>query len=104
MAKPGIGGRARHHGHGCGERILNQRYAGQPEGVVGKIERDQRHEPHECNEAPPLALYTLDDLLKPAADPPPDPIPCQIARDDEGQDRPHRTAGKIKRRAPDRPE
>ena len=73
MAEPGIGGRTGDHGHGCGEGILDQRYAGQPERVVGKIERDQRHEPHECNEAPSLSLYTFDDLLKPPADPPDPP-------------------------------
>ena len=50
--------------------------AREAERVVGEVEREEGHEPHESNEAPALRLDAGDQAIEPAARLSSDPIRC----------------------------
>ena len=66
MAEPGVGHRARHHADKRCKDIMLEGNAREAKRVVGKIEREEGHEPDKGNEAPALRLDLGDQAIEPA--------------------------------------
>src|ERR1044071_2125814 len=68
--------------------------------VIGDVEWEEGHEPHEGNEAPALCLDPGDQSIELAACLSPDPIRCDVARNEECDRRAQCRAAEIEHRAP----
>src|SRR6516165_3297342 len=64
MAEPGVGHRARHHADKRRKNIVRQGNTREAKRIVGEVEREEGHEPHEGNEAPALRLDPGDQVGK----------------------------------------
>src|SRR5262249_18627062 len=78
--------------------------AREPERVVAEVEREQRHEPHEGDEAPAFGVHAVDQALQRWPGTAPRPISRNEASDKEGCRRPEHCASEVEDRAPERAE
>src|SRR5262249_43224983 len=87
-----------------GEGGGGEREGGEPQRVVGEIEREQRDKPHQGDETPALRVDPFDQSLEQPASLARNPIGGDVARDQERKGGAERGAEQVPEAPPDRPE
>ena len=64
VAEPSIGERSGQHADHRGYDVVPEGYARQAEGIIGEVEREERHEPHKGDEAPAFGLDAVNQSLQ----------------------------------------